>query len=300
LNELAADQQRALAQLAEWQKSQQREMDLVAQERSQGQLRDAQLQAETIQRQQQELEELADFRRRALELDTDNRELHAQLAQLQQRNRLLEDQSQLLQQQLNDTAQQLARAAEQQQQADQRVMMVQQEADKRVSALQATIPQQATATIRANSSLRQSLTPIAIAGVSVRQDGDVIRIELPTDTIFGTGTASMNPQSTSLIDQVATAIRQAYARQMIGIEAHADAVSAPGAGWQSAHQLTAAQAMAIFDQFVQRHGFDSRQLFVLGHGGNHPIASNATAAGQQRNRRVEVVIYPEVMGEDGR
>ena len=39
----------------------------------------------------------------------------------------------------------------------------------------------------------------------------------------------------------------------------------------------------------------ARQLFVVGHGGSHPVVSNATDAGRARNRRIEVVIYPETM-----
>jgi outer membrane protein OmpA-like peptidoglycan-associated protein len=37
-------------------------------------------------------------------------------------------------------------------------------------------------------------------------------------------------------------------------------------------------------------------MFVAGHGGNHPVVSNATAAGRERNRRIELVIYPEQVG----
>jgi outer membrane protein OmpA-like peptidoglycan-associated protein len=35
------------------------------------------------------------------------------------------------------------------------------------------------------------------------------------------------------------------------------------------------------------------QMFVVGHGGSHPVVSNGTPAGKQRNRRVELVIYPD-------
>ena len=37
------------------------------------------------------------------------------------------------------------------------------------------------------------------------------------------------------------------------------------------------------------------QMFVIGHGANHPIASNASDQGKARNRRVEFVVYPERM-----
>ena len=37
------------------------------------------------------------------------------------------------------------------------------------------------------------------------------------------------------------------------------------------------------------------QLFVIGHGANHPVVSNASDAGKARNRRIEFVVYPERM-----
>jgi outer membrane protein OmpA-like peptidoglycan-associated protein len=39
----------------------------------------------------------------------------------------------------------------------------------------------------------------------------------------------------------------------------------------------------------------ANQFFVVGHGANHPVVSNATDAGRSRNRRIELVIYPETM-----
>ena len=39
------------------------------------------------------------------------------------------------------------------------------------------------------------------------------------------------------------------------------------------------------------------QLFVVGHGANHPVVSNGTLEGKQRNRRVELVIYPDRLGQ---
>jgi len=56
-----------------------------------------------------------------------------------------------------------------------------------------------------------------------------------------------------------------------------------------------AQAMAVYDMLTRGGGMPPRQLFVVGHGGSHPLVSNATDAGRARNRRVELVIYPETM-----
>ena len=261
-----------------------------------------------VRAQTQELEQLAELRRRALELDANNRELHAQLAQTEQQKRVLEDETQLLQQQLSDTANQLQSSLIAQQQADQRVLQAQQDADRQliqarreaqeqVSTLQASMQRRGSATITANSSLQKNLTPISIAGLIVRQDGGVIRIELPADQVFTPGTANLSGNALMLIDQVAGSIRQHYPNQIIGVEAHTDNASVQGAGWNSHHQLSTAQGMAVFDQLSQRHNFSTQQLFVVGHGANYPVASNGSPQGQQRNRRVEIVVYPETVGQ---
>jgi len=63
----------------------------------------------------------------------------------------------------------------------------------------------------------------------------------------------------------------------------------------SPQHLSVAQATAVYDALIRAGGMSAGQLFVVGHGPNHPIVSNATAAGQARNRRVEIVIYPETV-----
>lgn len=294
---LAEEQRRALAQLADWQRSQQQQLDMLAQQKQGEHTEQLQRQLAQLESQQRELEQLAEVRRRALELDTNNRELNTQLAQMQKQNRLLEDQMALMRQQLSDAANQIAGSLQARQETEQRFLQVQQDAQKRIDTMQATLPSSNGAVIRANSSLQRSLSAISIAGLNVRQDGDVIRIELPSDRLFSPGTASLSQEALGILDQAATAIRQNYPRQMLGIEAHADNAPIQGGAWGSTHQLTAAQAMTVFDQLTQRHGFDTRQVFVIGHGANYPLASNATPAGQQRNRRVELVIYPEVFGQ---
>jgi chemotaxis protein MotB len=87
-------------------------------------------------------------------------------------------------------------------------------------------------------------------------------------------------------------VQSAYPRQVIGIEGHTD-VDPPSSAFRSEHQLATAQAHAVMDALTQRARFQPQRLFVLGHGANHPVASNGTPEGKARNRRVELVVYPE-------
>ncbi|MEZ6108178.1 MAG: OmpA family protein [Pirellulaceae bacterium] len=91
---------------------------------------------------------------------------------------------------------------------------------------------------------------------------------------------------------MAAAIRRHYPRQIVGVEAHIDAVTASNPSF-TAHQLTATQSLAVVHQLVQVGQIAERQLFSMGLGANRPKYSNGDAAGQSRNRRIEIVIYPE-------
>jgi len=236
--------------------------------------------------QQQQLSQVEEFRRRTTGLDMDNRDLHAQIAQSQQQMGLLRDEVNLLRRRLGDTASQLETAR-----------LEKQEADKRISVLEASIRHRGGARITANSSFQHgSLSPINLPGLNVRQDGDVVRIELPSDRLFLPGTATLHQGAFAMIDQAATAIIRTYPQQKIAVEGHTDnRMTARGLAGGS-HQLSVNQAMAVFTQLTQRHRFAPGSLFVIGHGAAHPVLSNATPSGQARNRRVEIVIYPEKVG----
>jgi len=226
--------------------------------------------------------QLQDSTRRLGQLDSNNTDLHRQLAQAEQQRQAVQDQVALLQKQLGDLA---TKAKDTQ--------LAKQEADKQINALQASARFRGGASISANNSVRQTLQAVSLPGIDVRQEGDVIRLELPADKIFVPGSAQMTAEATRILDEVASAIARAYPRQRIIIEGHSDnSASATSSG---AHLLTSNQAQAIFQQLVQRNHLPARQLSILAMGENHPRASNATPAGQSKNRRIEIVVYPDTI-----
>ena len=235
---------------------------------------------------QQQAQSLAaqvqDLTRRVGQLDMNNSDLHRQLAQAEQQRTQYTEQIALLQKQLGEMA---AKARD--------MTLAKQEADKQLTALQASTQFRGGASISANNSVRQSLTPVSLPGVNVRQEGEVIRIELPADKLFTPGTAQLHADGVRVLDEVAGAIARSYPRQRVIIEGHTD--NSASFNPAAAHMLSGGQAQAVFQQFVQRNHLPQRQLSILAMGENHPIASNATPAGQAANRRIEVVIYPDTL-----
>jgi flagellar motor protein MotB len=226
--------------------------------------------------------QVQDLNRRVSQLDLNNADLHRQLAQHEQAKQAAESQVKLLQQQIEVAAKQ-ARDSQ----------LAKQEADKQVNALQASTRARGGATITANNSIRQSLATIAIPGLDIRQDGAVIRIEIPGDKLFPPGAVQLQTEGYRILDEVAAAVQRSYPRQRIVIEAHTDDGFATNP--TAAHSLAAAQAQAVFTQLVERGRLPPRQLSVLAMGDNHPLASNATPIGKAKNRRVEIVVYPDTI-----
>jgi flagellar motor protein MotB len=132
---------------------------------------------------------------------------------------------------------------------------------QRVEALTASMRSRGSVSITPNNSLLGELPAIDLPDVHVRRDGDVIRVELPGSRLFDSGSARLQPGASEMIASAA------------------------------------AQLLAVYPVLVTRGGYRPDQLFVAGHGPNHPVVSNATAEGKQRNQRVELVVYPERRGE---
>jgi len=225
--------------------------------------------------------QLQDLNARLRRFDADNTELHAEVARLQQQINVTDEEKALLKEQLADASRRLQSAE-----------MARVETDRKLEALQASHTFRGGASISANNSLTEALQLVEIGGLSVRQDGDVIRVELPSDGLFEPGTTQISQAGAAQLDQVAAAIRRHYPRQIVGVEAHLDSQSATGQAY-SAHQLTATQALAVVHQLARAGGIPERQLFSMGLGANRPRFSNGDAAGQARNRRVDIVVYPE-------
>jgi chemotaxis protein MotB len=224
--------------------------------------------------------QIFDLNRRATALDANNRDLHAQLAQSRQQVQLLQQQMSLVQKQLSETAQRL-----------QQSQVARDESERKYQELYAATTRRGGAVITANTSTRQALRLIEIPGLQARQDGDTIRITLPTDQLFASGTAQLLGTAFPVVDGLAAELARNYPRQLIAIECHTD--NAPVAGGISSHQLAAAQAIAVLDTLTRRNRLPGQHFFVVAQGSNRPLASNATQAGQTTNRRIELVIYPE-------
>ncbi len=233
-------------------------------------------QLQTLAQQNQE------YQNRARTLDSDNQELESLLAQSRQQAQLLQDELVATRGQLKTSTDQLATLRDTNNQLQ-----------TKTSALVASVQRRAGAEIRSNNSLLKNLTVGNMPGVQVRQDGDVVRVEIAGAQVFMPGSHYLISGGDPLLQSVATDLRRNFPDHLIGIEGHTDNTPTHSQQFPSNHHLSAAQALSVYNALVQRGTMPAQQLFVIGHGANHPVVSNATESGKARNRRIEFVVYPE-------
>jgi len=215
--------------------------------------------------------------------DLDGRQLEAALVRSRSESQVMQDEIAALRDQLASTSQQLAQ--------------VRTAGMSPATATGGGAPGAAAST--PSTTMRSALAELALPDLEPRFDGTVVRIDIPADRIFDGSTANLLPGGTALLTQIAGELQRVYPGHFIGIEGHLDNEPLQNATWASPHQLTAARAAAVFDFLTTRTPMRESQLFLVAHGANHPLVSNATAAGRARNRRIELVIYPERIGGDG-
>ncbi len=101
---------------------------------------------------------------------------------------------------------------------------------------------------------------------------------------FETASARLSPGSTSMLEQVAAALR-ANPGIEVNIHGHTDNVG--DADYN--RELSQFRAEAV-KQFLVDLGVSARRLQARGFGKSDPLADNVTAAGRAQNRRVELVL----------
>jgi outer membrane protein OmpA-like peptidoglycan-associated protein len=103
---------------------------------------------------------------------------------------------------------------------------------------------------------------------------------------FETGSARLLPTSHAVLDQVAASLL-AHPEVRIEIAGYTDNTGAT----RTNTRLSAERARTVQD-YLQQRGVAAERMRAAGYGPADPVASNATAAGRARNRRVELRQIP--------
>jgi outer membrane protein OmpA-like peptidoglycan-associated protein len=231
-------------------------------------------------------------------------EQQQQLAQQAQQNAQLAQQNAQLEAQQRQQAEQERLAAEQaRQQAEAATQQAQQERQQADAARQAAIQQQqqlAAQTQQAQQQAQQAEQEKEQIRARLRdqlnqvlQTRDTAKglIVNMSDVLFDTGKATLRVGAREKLAKVA-GILLAYPDLRLSLGGHTDSTGTLSFN----QQLSQQRAAAVRDYLVTQGLKPTEIVAVEGFGPSQPVASNSTPAGRQQNRRVEIVVAGDAIG----
>jgi outer membrane protein OmpA-like peptidoglycan-associated protein len=111
-----------------------------------------------------------------------------------------------------------------------------------------------------------------------------------SDVLFDTAKYTLKPGAREKLSKIA-GIVLAHPGLTLEVEGHTDTVG----GDEYNQRLSEQRAAAVRDYLVQQ-GLNAASITARGFGKTQPVADNSTAAGRQRNRRVELVVSGDIIG----
>ena len=125
-----------------------------------------------------------------------------------------------------------------------------------------------------------------IVEVKARRDGLVV--SLREIGFYESGSSTLRASGRDAIDRLAAILKSHT--EALRIEGHTDNVPIHNIHFASNWELSTARASDLIKDLIDRYHFEPQRLSAAGYAEYHPVASNDTAEGRARNRRLDIVI----------
>ena len=117
-----------------------------------------------------------------------------------------------------------------------------------------------------------------------------ITVTLSSALLFDSGKATLKKETSRELDHILSVLKQRYSGREIEVVGHTDSDPIKKSPWKDNWELSVERALTVTRYLIQR-GIPEDKIRASGCGAARPIASNATAAGKAKNRRVEIVVH---------
>jgi chemotaxis protein MotB len=117
-------------------------------------------------------------------------------------------------------------------------------------------------------------------------------LQLPSDVLFDTGSARLSKIGKSAVTEIAAVLKEEPERSY-QIEGHTDDVPIHTPQFPSNWELASARAIGVVRAMTEA-GMIPGMLSAASYGENRPTLSNATEEGRRGNRRIEIIIVPDL------
>lgn len=128
--------------------------------------------------------------------------------------------------------------------------------------------------------------------LNVRVRNGKLMLELPSAILFPSGKAGLSDEGKATLAEVAGVLKDIRKREF-QVAGHTDNVPINSPRFPSNWELSTARAVSVV-KFLQDEGMQPKNLSAAGYSEYMPAASNDTQTGKAQNRRIEIVLMPNL------
>ena len=128
-----------------------------------------------------------------------------------------------------------------------------------------------------------------IPGTTVERVGDnLLLVRFESDILFSVNSAMLNSGARTTLDEASDVFIE-YRKTAIISQGHTDS-----SGSEEYNQTLSERRAASVANYLIGQGIDSTRVTAVGYGESQPVASNATDADREMNRRVDLLLKAKV------
>jgi len=128
--------------------------------------------------------------------------------------------------------------------------------------------------------------------LKVKVRGGRMILELPAGILFASGKAEVSKEGQTVLQEVAVTLKELADRKFL-IAGHTDNVPLKSAKYKDNWDLSSARALTV-TKFMIGAGMPPASVAAAGYAEFDPVADNTTEEGKQQNRRIEIILVPNI------
>jgi len=118
-------------------------------------------------------------------------------------------------------------------------------------------------------------------------------VELPDGVLFDSGRAELRDAANATLERVAQVLGSVPNRNFL-VAGHTDNIPVGRRSrYESNWELSASRGVAVV-RYLAEHGMSAERLAAAGYADTQPVASNSTDEGRAQNRRIEIIVLPNL------
>ena len=164
----------------------------------------------------------------------------------------------------------------------------------RVAELEAIINRKDSMVTALKQKISKALIGLEGDGLTIEQRNGKVYISLEEDLLFASGKYEINQTGKQALDKLSDAL--SYQKDLeILVEGHTDSIPLSGRGLVKDNwDLSVMRATSVVKRLTSNTNLDPTQLIAAGRSEFVPISSNLTSEGRGENRRIEMILSPNL------